>query len=192
MVPGRGLRTLGATTDAGKLGGMTGMPATLSALQESRAKTGNLDAQVHETHTGIVLLVGDKAYKAKKPLTTDFLDFSTPERRERACEHEVALNRRLAPDSYLGVGHFSGPAGGPAEPVIVMRRYPDSTRVWHRSSGTNEPVHRSPLRDRRDTGALPRGAAGVVRSSRGEVGAISARWQQNLLELERSGGHSSA
>ena len=102
---------------------MTGMPATLGALQEPKATTGNLNAQVRETHTGIVFLVGDKAYKAKKPLTTDFLDFSTPERRERACEDEVALNRRLAPDSYLGVGALQRTGGGPAEPVIVMRRY---------------------------------------------------------------------
>jgi aminoglycoside phosphotransferase family enzyme len=69
---------------------MTGMPATLGALQEPNATTGSLNAQVRETHTGVVLLVGDKAYKAKKPLATDFLDFTTPELRERACEHEVA------------------------------------------------------------------------------------------------------
>ena len=64
---------------------------------------------MRETHTGLVVLVGDKAYKAKKPVTTDFLDFSTPARREEACQREVTLNRRLAPDSYLGVAHFAGP-----------------------------------------------------------------------------------
>ena len=31
-----------------------------------------------ETHTGMVFLVGDRAYKVKKPVVTDFLDFSTP------------------------------------------------------------------------------------------------------------------
>ena len=30
---------------------------------------------VHETHTGVVVLAGDRAYKAKKPVLTDFLDF---------------------------------------------------------------------------------------------------------------------
>ena len=29
-----------------------------------------------ETHTGMVFLVGDRAYKVKKPVVTDFLDFS--------------------------------------------------------------------------------------------------------------------
>ncbi|MGF0319130.1 hypothetical protein [Nocardia fluminea] len=33
-------------------------------------------AQVHETHSGVVFLYGDRAYKVKKPLRTDFLDFS--------------------------------------------------------------------------------------------------------------------
>ena len=52
---------------------MTGRPATLGALQEPKATTGNLNAQVRETHTGVVFLVGDKAYKVEKLLATDFL-----------------------------------------------------------------------------------------------------------------------
>ena len=69
-------------------------------------------AEVHETHTGVVVLVADKAYKAKKPVATDFLDFSTAGRREQACAREVLLNSRLAPQAYLGVAHFNDPAGG--------------------------------------------------------------------------------
>ena len=59
--------------------------------------SGSLAAEVHETHTGVVVLLGDKAYKAKKSLVTDFLDFSSLEARERACAHEIVLNSRLAP-----------------------------------------------------------------------------------------------
>jgi hypothetical protein len=77
-------------------------------------------------------------------VATDFLAFSTPELRERACAHEVTLNRRLAPDSYLGVGHFSGPADCPAEPVIVMRRYADSTRLTSMVTD-GRPVHEIPI-----------------------------------------------
>jgi uncharacterized protein len=51
---------------------------------------------VHETHTGLVVLVGDLAYKVKKPIRTDFLDCSTQQRRERALQRELELNRRLA------------------------------------------------------------------------------------------------
>ena len=66
-------------------------------------------ADVHETHTGVVVLAGDRAYKAKKPVLTDFLDFRTPAQRERACSREVELNSRLSPGSYLGVAHLDRP-----------------------------------------------------------------------------------
>ncbi|MEV0029999.1 AAA family ATPase [Nocardia sp. NPDC050793] len=86
-------------------------------------------AQVHETHTGLVLLYGERAYKVKKPITTDFLDFGTPALRERACARELELNRRMAPDVYLGVAHLTDPEGGVAEPVLVMRRMPEDRRL---------------------------------------------------------------
>ncbi|MGV9611697.1 bifunctional aminoglycoside phosphotransferase/ATP-binding protein [Nocardia xishanensis] len=91
--------------------------------------TSTARAQVHETHTGLVLLCGERAYKAKKPITTDFLDFGTPALREQACARELELNRRMAPDVYLGVAHLSDPEGGPAEPVLVMRRMPEDRRL---------------------------------------------------------------
>ena len=176
------------TASAGKLYDMTAMPATSSALQGPKMTAGDLDAQVRETHTGIVFLVGDKAYKAKKPLTTDFLDFSTPERRERACEDEVALNRRLAPDSYLGVGHFSFPGDGGAEPVVVMRRYPDDARLATLVKN-GEPVHHhlcviAETLARFHEEALRSGAI----DAEGSDSAALARWQQNLLELDRHSG----
>ncbi|GAB4585653.1 bifunctional aminoglycoside phosphotransferase/ATP-binding protein [Nocardia sp. IFM 10818] len=86
-------------------------------------------AEVRETHAGVVLLYGDRAYKTKKPVVTDFLDFGTAEARERACRRELELNRRLAPDVYLGIAHLSDPQGGPSEPVLVMRRMPDARRL---------------------------------------------------------------
>ncbi|MCM6772409.1 AAA family ATPase [Nocardia sp. CDC159] len=86
-------------------------------------------AEMKETHIGLVLLCGDRAYKIKKPVVTDFLDFGTPERRERAIARELELNRRLSPDVYLGVSHLDDPEGGPSEPVLVMRRMPDDDRL---------------------------------------------------------------
>ena len=96
-------------------------------------------ADMRETHIGVVFLVGDRAYKMKKPVTTAFLDFSTPERRLAACRREVELNRRLAPDVYLGVSGVSGAElppwtgrgadGAPVEHLVVMRRMPDDRRL---------------------------------------------------------------
>jgi len=55
------------------------------------------------THISDVFLTGSFAYKIKKPVDLKFLDFSTLEKRRYYCEREVALNRRLAPEIYLGV-----------------------------------------------------------------------------------------
>ena len=145
---------------------------------------------VHETHSGVVVLVGDRAFKAKKPLLTDFLDFRTPEQRERACRREVELNSRLSPDSYLGVAHLTDPGGGPAEPIVVMRRYQDDDRLASMVT-----------RDRDESGESVRGvldsvAAVVARfheraerspviNAQGEAGAIERRWSDNLSELKR-------
>jgi aminoglycoside phosphotransferase family enzyme/predicted kinase len=56
-----------------------------------------------ETHTSTVFLAGDRAYKIKKPVRYDFLDYTSLAIRRRMCEREVALNRRLGPGIYLGV-----------------------------------------------------------------------------------------
>lgn len=69
------------------------------------------DAYVHrperveqiETHISHLFLAGSYVYKLKKPVRYDFLDFTTVQSREHACREEVRLNRRLAPDTYLGV-----------------------------------------------------------------------------------------
>ncbi|MFP5218407.1 MAG: AAA family ATPase [Actinomycetes bacterium] len=85
--------------------------------------TGN-GTRLVETHTATLLLVGDRVLKWKKPVVFDFVDFSTLEARRRACEAEVTLNRRLAPDVYEGVATLRAPDGSVMEHVVVMRRLP--------------------------------------------------------------------
>jgi hypothetical protein len=58
---------------------------------------------VHETHISWVFLVGPYAYKVKKPIKLDFLDYSTAQRRRHFCEQELRLDRRYAADLYLDV-----------------------------------------------------------------------------------------
>jgi hypothetical protein len=84
---------------------------------------------VRETHSAVVLLVGDRAYKLKKPVDLGFLDFGTRAKREAACRDEVALNRRLSPDVYLGVADIRGPDGAPCDHLVVMRRMPSERRL---------------------------------------------------------------
>ncbi|MGW3304363.1 bifunctional aminoglycoside phosphotransferase/ATP-binding protein [Streptomyces rubiginosohelvolus] len=84
---------------------------------------------MRETHTAVVLFVGDRVYKLKKPVDLKFLDYTTVEARREACEREVALNRRFAPDVYLGVGEIRVPDTEAPEPLVAMRRMPAERRL---------------------------------------------------------------
>ena len=86
-------------------------------------------AAVAETHVSVTVFVGDRAYKLKKPVALGFLDFSSRPARLAACRREVELNRRLAPDVYLGVFDVTGPDGSACDHLVVMRRMPAERRL---------------------------------------------------------------
>lgn len=161
------------------------MVGAVTTAQTLFTAQGDLCAAVHETHTGLVTLIGDRAYKAKKPVVTDFLDFSTAELRERACRREVELNRRLAPDSYLGVGFFTAPGDAPAESVIVMRRYSEAVRLASLvRNGAPVEDHLAAIAD--TLARFHRTARrGPDIDDQATVESLSARWHENLNELRR-------
>lgn len=68
--------------------------------------------EVRQTHISLVFLSKDRVFKVKKPVNLGFLDYSTLEKRKRFCELEVELNRRLAPEVYVGVVPITRDAGG--------------------------------------------------------------------------------
>lgn len=82
-----------------------------------------------ETHISIVFFVGERAYKLKKPVRFPFADLRTRKAREHLCHREVELNRRLAPDVYLGVTDLLDPDGEPCDHLVVMRRMPSERRL---------------------------------------------------------------
>ena len=90
-----------------------------------------------DTHLSTVLLAGDYAYKLKKPLALDFLDFSTSELRRHYCEEELRLNRRTAPDLYLDLVSIGGtpeaPRVGVPTPLLAhavrMHRFDNALRL---------------------------------------------------------------
>jgi len=93
-----------------------------------------------ETHMSWVFLTDTHAYKLKKPVRYDYLDFSTVEARRQNCEEEVRLNRRLAAEVYLGVaplvvdaaGRLSlGGAGETVDWLVRMRRLPANRMLDH-------------------------------------------------------------
>ncbi len=85
--------------------------------------------EIIETHISVLFCYGDRVYKLRKPVTTAFLDFSTRELRLADCQREVALNRRLAPDVYLGVYDIIDDSGTAVDHMTVMRRMPADRRL---------------------------------------------------------------
>lgn len=85
-----------------------------------------------DTHTAVVFLAGTRAWKLKRAVRFDYLDFSTRNARKAWCEAEVRLNRRTAPTLYRNVvavtrepdGSLAlGGAGQALDWVIEMNRF---------------------------------------------------------------------
>jgi aminoglycoside phosphotransferase family enzyme len=99
--------------------------------------TGSVDCR--ETHMSWLFLTQDKVYKLKKPVRFPYLDFSTLERRQAACDAELTLNRRLAPDVYEQVTPLSrrgdalaiGAVGEVVDWLVVMRRLDEARTLEH-------------------------------------------------------------
>ena len=79
---------------------------------------------VVETHASVLVFFDDVVLKYKKPLRLPFADFTDVAQRRRACESEVASNRRLSPDVYLGVADVRI-RGELLDHAVVMRRLPE-------------------------------------------------------------------
>ena len=140
-------------------------------------------AQLHETHVSIVLLSGDRAVKLKKPVRYPFIDLSTRELRELACHREVELNRRLAPDVYLGVADVVGPDGTLCDHLVVMRRMPDARRL-----STLVIEHDVPDDDMVQLARLlaafhARAETSPTISAAGSRDAMRARWEAGFAEI---------
>lgn len=105
--------------------------ADIITFLSAPAAHGGAPVERIDTHLSHVFLAGAHAYKIKRALRYDFVDFSTPDLRRRACENEVRINRRTAPGMYLGVVPIYRNAGGPgwrgdgepAEWAVEMKRF---------------------------------------------------------------------
>lgn len=146
------------------------------------------DIRLIETHISWVVLAGDYAYKVKKPLNLGFLDFSTVERRRAACDDEVRLNRRFAPDIYLGVvditeedgGLRVGGTGTPVEPVVWMKRLPADSMLPEllRQDRVDRRLIRRIARDLAHFHARAERSPEIDQFGRPE--AIRANWEENF------------
>jgi len=146
---------------------------------------------VLETHISTVLLVGDYAYKLKKPYNLGFLDFTTLEARHYYCEEELRLNRRLAPNLYMSVVAITGSVDAPhfdgkgkiIEYAVKMRRFPQENlllNVLQRGELHVEQLDRLAQRIATFHAALP---AAVPNQDFGEPDSLHAATRQNFTQI---------
>jgi hypothetical protein len=125
------------------------------------ASAGRAVEQV-QTHLSHVFLTGRRVYKFRKSVDLGFVRFTSRGERNADCLREVVLNRRLAPDVYLGVAPLLhapvrvGPVaeglvrspdrGEDAEHCVVMRRLPagrDALTLLERGALSDAQIERA-------------------------------------------------
>jgi aminoglycoside phosphotransferase family enzyme/predicted kinase len=111
---------------------MSALPAHLLSLLTPPAYAHPVKlVRLIETHISWVLITGEFAYKLKRPVQYPFVDLRSAERRAFCCAEEIRLNRRFAPELYLGVSKITAKDGqarmdgeGPAvEHAVRMRQF---------------------------------------------------------------------
>ncbi|HET6469718.1 MAG TPA: AAA family ATPase [Geminicoccaceae bacterium] len=146
-----------------------------------------------DTHAAVIFLTGDRALKMKRAVRFSFLDFTTLEARERALRAELELNRRTAPELYLGVlpvtrdevGLTLDHPGEVVEWLLEMRRFPDDAlfdRIAARGELTGERIDELARMIADFHGAAP------SRPDRGGYPAMKEVVDGNAVDLEASAG----
>ncbi len=83
---------------------MSPLPKMVKALLDPEAYPDTTHrVELRQTQMSFVFLTDDLVYKVKKPVDLGYLDYTTLDKRQFYCQQEVELNRRLCPDTYLGV-----------------------------------------------------------------------------------------
>ncbi len=134
-----------------------------------------------ETHISSVFFAGPHAYKQLKPITAAFVDYGTVERRAAALTDELDLNRRIAPDVYLGCVPIVAD-GTTIDHLLVMQRLPARRRL---SALVGDPDFDDQLRAVARTVAAFH-AALEPDDEAAELASVDAerrRWEANLTEL---------
>lgn len=140
-----------------------------------------------ETHISSLLLHRDKVWKLKKPVDLGFLDFTRLDQRRHYCEEELRLNRRTAPQLYLGLRTLYGapdrpalsPNGRPLDYLVEMRRFADDALLADHPHHLDET-----LTDRLCDQVLALHAAAEIAPRDGQFGT-PARVMAPLLENYR-------
>ena len=140
-----------------------------------------------ETHISVVMLFGSRAWKLCKPVDVGFLDLRRVQDRRAVLHRELEVNRRFAPDIYLGILDLVDEAGAVVDHALVMRRLPAAARLATiiRPGGAESAVQLDAVRQvaRRVAAihaAAPRPAAALEAAS---PLRLAQNWADNLAVL---------
>jgi uncharacterized protein len=152
-----------------------------------------LPIEMKQTHISVLLLSRSYVIKLKKPVDFGFLDYTTLEKRLKACEDEVRLNRRLCPNTYIAVGgiididgqiRFSGETGKIVDYCVWMRRLPEDRmldRMVENKTVTEAAIDRVAARLYEFHSTAPRGPE-IARW--GSLDEVRHNWKENFIQTE--------
>ncbi|MCU0710973.1 MAG: AAA family ATPase [Pirellula sp.] len=149
--------------------------------------------ELNETHISWVFLAGHFAYKIKKPIINDFLDYSTLEKRHSACVKELNLGKRFAPELYIDVVPITSEDGmyrvdGDANPIdfaVRMRRFSAESLLSRRlESGVVSEQEIEQLG--KNIARFHRGATSATSQRSGSLQSIHDRAAENFESIRRS------
>ena len=153
-----------------------------------------LPIEMKQTHISVLLLSRNYVIKLKKPVYFGFLDYTTLNKRLKACEDEVRLNRRLCPDTYIDVSsvsevdgqiRLSGGTGKIVDYCVRMKRLPEDRmldRMVANNTVTEAVIDRVAARLSEFHRAAPRGPE-IARW--GSLDEIRHNWEENFIQTER-------
>ncbi|RIK09740.1 MAG: gluconate kinase [Acidobacteria bacterium] len=144
---------------------------------------GQAGAGVAETHCGVVFFNGERAYKFKKPVRFEFVDFSTREKRRAALVRELELNSRISPEAYLDVMDLVDSNGEAVEPVLVMKRMPANRSLAHLVSAGADVEDCMTAIARKIAEFHLSALTSAEISSVATLEALAANWSANLDEM---------
>lgn len=188
-----------------------GQDAIFSFLGDPATHGGETPDRV-DTHAAVVFLLPDRVYKVKRDVAYSFMDFSTREKRRAACLEELRLNRRTAPDLYLGTvpiidgpdglsfGAMDGDPEGTVETAVVMRRFSHTLAEEAVSDADLVDIAEAVARFHDEEAALTEvpGAGSILSVQEGNFSdldgqdACDRNKLQHLIELGRAAFHTRA
>ena len=154
--------------------------------------------EFRETHISRLYLTDNLVYKIKKPVDFGFCDFTSLSRRRHFCQEEVRLNRRLAPDCYLGVSRIVrrdgeihiDQEGEICEYAVRMRRLPAKAML---PCLLDQPEAQTRLeveipRIGRLLADFHRSAESIPSSRHDDARALESFWAQNFTQTREARG----